>query len=139
MTTSPAVDEYTAWIAELKASRIAFNQTLPRAFAELSGGVAECLQMVSETVNNATRAISEELSRELSILAGRQAASAALQVAQFLLFAGYLLTLFVLYVVKKCKKHRKRQVEAEVELMEQKLQERKAKRKAAARPSPADK
>ena len=83
---------------------------------------------VCETVNNNTRATSEELSRQ----ANRQAVSAALQVAQFLLFAGYLLTLFVLYVVKKCKKHRKRQVEEEVELMEQKLQERKAKRRATA-------
>ena len=90
---------------------------------------------VCEAVHNATRAISEEL----NTLKGRQAASAALQVAQFFLFVGYLLTLAVLYVVKKCKKHRKRQVEEEVELMEQKLQERKAKRKAAARPSPADK
>ena len=90
---------------------------------------------VCETVHNATRAISEEL----DTLKGQQAASAALQVAQFFLFVSYLLTLSVLYVVKKCKKHRKRQVEEEVELMEQKLQERKAKRKAAARPSPADK
>ena len=83
---------------------------------------------VCEAVHNATRAISEEL----DTLKGRQAASAALQVAMFFLFVGYLLTLSVLYAVKKCKKHRKRQAEEEVELMEQKLQERKAKRRAAA-------
>ena len=86
-------------------------------------------------VNNTT----SEILALLNTLKGRQAASAALQVVQFFLFVGYLLTLSVLYAVKKCKKHRKRQVEAEVKLMEQKLQERKAKRKAAARPSPADK
>ena len=70
---------------------------------------------------------------------GRQAASAALQVIQFLLFAGYLITLAVNYAVRKCKKHRKKKVEEEVELLEQKLQDRKSRRRAAARQSPADK
>jgi len=69
---------------------------------------------------------------ELDTLRGRQAASAALQVVQFLLFIGYLLTLSIIYVVKQCKKHRERLAEEEVELIEQKLQERKAKRRAAA-------
>ena len=69
---------------------------------------------------------------ELDTLKGRQAASAALQVAEFFLFVGYLLTLSVFYAVKKCKQHRERQVAEEVELMEQKLQERKAKRRSAA-------
>ena len=99
---------------------------------------------VFEAVHNATRAISEELSRELSILAGRQAASAALQVVQFFLFAGYLITLAVLYVVKTCKKHSKKRdekkCEEKVELLEQRLQERKSRRRAAAaRQSSADK
>ena len=65
---------------------------------------------VWEAVHNTNSAISEEL----DTLKGRQAASAALQVAQFFLFFGYLLTLSVLYAVKKCKKHRKRQAEKEV-------------------------
>ena len=58
---------------------------------------------------------------------GRQAASAALQVVKFFLFIGYLLTLATIYVV-----HRERLAEEEVELIEQKLQERKAKRRVAA-------
>ena len=81
-----------------------------------------------EVVNNTT----SEILALLNTLKGRQAASAALQVAQFFLFVGYLLTLSVLYAVKKCKQQRARQVEEEVELMEQKLQERKAKRRAVA-------
>ena len=77
---------------------------------------------------------------ELKTLKGRQAASAALQVIQFLLFAGYLITLAVNYVVKKCKKHSKKRGEETVELLEQKLQERKSRRRAAAaRQSSADK
>ena len=82
-----------------------------------------------------------DLATELDVLKGRQAASAALQVVQFFLFAGYLITLAVLYVVKKYKKYRKKQVEEEVEVMEQKLQDRKERRRAAAtraksKPSP---
>ena len=42
-----------------------------------------------------------DLATELYVLKGRQAASAALQVIQFLLFAGYLVALAVNYVVKK--------------------------------------
>ena len=73
-----------------------------------------------------------QLLAELDNLRGRQAASAALQVVQFLLFVGYLLTLSIIYVVKQCRKHRERLTEEEVELIEQKLQERKAKQRVAA-------
>ena len=81
-----------------------------------------------EAVQNTT----SEILVELDTLKGRQAASAALQVAQFFLFVGYLLTLAILYAVKKCRQHHARQVEEEVELMESRLQDRKARRRAAA-------
>jgi hypothetical protein len=85
-----------------------------------------------------------DLATELYVLKGRQAASAALQVIQFLLFAGYLVALAVNYVVKKCRKHSKKRGEKrgeeKVELLEQRLQERKSRRRAAAaRQSSADK
>ena len=90
----------------------------------------------SEVGHNATTAA---IAEELNVLKGRQAASAALQVIQFLLFAGYLITLAVNYAVRKCKKYRKKRGEEEVELLEQKLQDRKSRRRAAGRQSPADK
>ena len=62
-----------------------------------------------------------QLLAELDTLRGRQAASAALQVVQFFLFIGYLLTLATIYVVKQCRMHRERLAEEEVELIEQKL------------------
>ena len=97
-----------------------------------SGDISELV--VSQNATIAT------LAEELYVLKGRQAASAALQVIQFLLFAGYLITLAVNYVVKKCKKHSKKRGEETVELLEQKLQERKSRRRAAAaRQSSADK
>ena len=95
--------------------------------------------VLSVSEPNATCAAFANIAMELNVLKGRQAASAALQVIQFLLFAGYLITLAVNYVVKKCKKHSKKRGEEEVELLEQKLQERKSRRRAAARQSSADK
>ena len=91
----------------------------------------EVIQNNSDVIKAVNNTASEILAL-LDTLKGRQAASAALQVAQFFLFVGYLLTLSVLYAVKKCRQHRARQVEEEFELMEQKLQERKAKRRSAA-------
>ena len=73
-----------------------------------------------------------QLLAELDTLRGRQAVSAALQVGQFLMFIGYLLTISVVYMVKHCQKHRERLANQEFELIEQKLQARKAKRRAAA-------
>ena len=97
------------------------------AFEEVQGAIRE-INLQLQVGQNAT----SQLLVELDTLKGRQAASGALQVVQFFLFAGYLLTLTILYIVKNCKQHHARQVEEEVELMEQKLQERKAKRRSAA-------
>ena len=93
----------------------------------VQGAIRE-MNLQPQVGQNAT----SQLLVELDTLRGRQDASAALQVAQFFLFIGYLVTLSIIYVVRKCKKHRERLAEEEVELIEQKLQERKARRRAAA-------
>ena len=98
------------------------------AALEVVQGTIREMDLQPQGGKNAT----SQLLVELETLRGRQAASAALQVVQFLLFIGYLLTLSIIYVVKQCQKHRERLAEEEVELIEQKLQERKAKRRAAA-------
>ena len=108
--------------------------------AQSAGGGASEADIGSDAGCNATNAAIGNLATELKVLKGRQAASAALQVIQFLLFAGYLITLAVKYVVKKCRKHSKKRGEETVELLEQRLQERKSRRRAAAaRQSSADK
>ena len=104
--------------------------------ALVSSAPVRAASIDSEAGPNATIA---NIAAELNVLKGRQAANAALQVIQFLLFAGYLITLAVNYMVRKCKKYRKKKGEEEVELLEQKLQDRKSRRRAAARQSPADK
>ena len=66
-----------------------------------------------EAVQNATSQILDTL----DTLKNRQALAATIQVFQLLLFLGYLVILGILCAVKKCKNHRARQVEEEVELM----------------------
>ena len=81
-----------------------------------------------EVVQNAT----SQILFDLKTLKGRQAVAATTQIVQLLLFLAYLVVQGVVYVVKKCKKHRARQVEEEVEMMESSLMQRKSKRRAAA-------
>ena len=107
--------------------------------ALISSAPVRAANIDSEAQPNAPNDTIASIAAELDVLKGRQAASAALQVIQFLLFAGYLISLAVNYVVRKCKKYRKKKGEEEVELLEQKLQERKSRRRAAARQSSADK
>ena len=109
------------------------HEQVLEAFEVVQGAIRE-INLQLQVGQNAT----SQLLVELDTLRGRQAASAALQVAQFFLFIGYLLTLSIIYVVRKCKKHRERLAEEEVELIEQKLQERKARRRAAAAKAKAE-
>ena len=103
---------------------------------------AQAGQEGSEVVQGAIREINlrlqggqnatSQLLAELDTLRGRQAVSAAVQVGQVLMFIGYLLTISIVYMVKHCQKARERKQNQEFELIEQKLQARKAKRRAAA-------
>ena len=93
----------------------------------VQGAISE-IHLRLQVGQNAT----SQLLAELDTLRGRQATSAALQVVKFFLFIGYLLTLATFYLVKQCWMHRERLAEEEVELIEQKLQERKAIRRMAA-------
>ena len=124
------------WMNNIYQERILVDITqLAKVITRQHEQVLAALQRASDQMDlqpqggqNAT----SQLLAELDTLRGRQAASAALQVVQFFLFIGYLLTLATIYVVKQCRKHRERLAEEEVELIEQKLQERKAKRRVAA-------
>ena len=130
-------DTYGQYLIDLGEKIEAQKKVIEELQASLTEGLqgicepTEGFQRISELVANQTA--------QIDTLKSRQAASAALQVIQFLLFAGYLITLAVNYVVRKCKKYRKKKGEEEVELLEQKLQERKSRRRAAARQSSADK
>lgn len=80
----------------------------------------------------ATQNASSQLLTELDTLRGRQAVAAAIQVSQVLMFVVYLLTVFSIYVVKRCQKVKEKSQKREFELLEKKLLSNKAKRRAAA-------
>ena len=106
---------YDRWEAEAKV--------LSHLFKEV-GKILEAAQVTQ----NAT----SQLLAGLQTLRGRQAVSASVQVSQVLMFVGYLLTILIVYMVKRCQKASERRQNQEFELMEQKLQASKAKRRAAA-------
>ena len=95
--------------------------------AQLLVDFTELVKIVQVTQNTTS-----QLLTDLQTLRGRQAVSGAVQVGQVLMFVAYLLTIAVLYMVKHCNKHRERLAQSEFELIEQKLQANKAKRRAAA-------
>ena len=84
---------------------------------------------VCETVHNATRHLSEEI----QVLKGRQAIAAAISTAQLFIFLSYLAVKIIIYSIKTVKKHNTRRHEEELELMENRLASRKAKRRSAAK------
>ena len=106
---------YDRWEAEAKV--------LSHLFKEV-GKILEAAQVTQNTTR--------QLLAELQTLRGRQAVSATVQVSQVLMFVGYLLTILIVYMVKRCQKASERRQNQEFELMEQKLQANKAKRRAAA-------
>ena len=106
---------YDRWEVEAKV--------LSHLFKEV-GKILEAAQVTQ----NAT----SQLLAGLQTLRGRQAVSASVQVSQVLMFVGYLLTILTVYMVKRCQKASERRQNQEFELMEQKLQASKAKRRAAA-------
>ena len=79
-----------------------------------------------------TRNVTSQFLAGLEILRGRQAVSGTVQVSQVIMFLAYILTIFVVYMVKYCQEARTRHQNQEFELIEARLMERKSKRRAAA-------
>ena len=139
-TVDVKLNELGGWLERWKASDLVCQEeqeeTLKEVVAAAEGVRAQLEKLLvdfAELVNvtggqNAT----SQLLAELQTLRGRQAVSAAVQVSQVLMFVGYLLTIFIIYMVKRCQKARERKQNQEFELIEQKLQANKAKRRAAA-------
>ena len=71
---------------------------------------------------------------ENETLRNRQAAAAVLQVTQFLMVILYFLMIGIVYLVKCFKTQQAKQLEQNLQEMEERLQERKNKRRSAGRP-----
>ena len=125
------------WVVEGLENQVALSTDLGRIEAEAVGVRAQLETLLADStlqsavlvlVQNAT----SQLLAELDTLRGRQAASAAVQASQVLLFVVYLLTIISIYVVKRCRKVREKSQRKEFELLEKQLRSSKAKRRAAA-------
>ena len=75
----------------------------------------------------------ETLDKTRETLVQRQAVSSALQIFQFILVIVYFLTIAIIAICKCVKKNSLEQQEVKMELIEQKLQERREQCKSAAR------
>ena len=95
---------------------------------QLQVDFTELIKLIQVTQANMTQILID-----LQILKGRQAVSGAVQGGQVFMFAAYLLTITVLYLVKHCKKQQRRIRDEEIELMDQKNEERRSRRRAAAK------
>jgi len=139
------IDGVGRWLKAWKASDLLRQQELVEnlndavlaAIAAVDEGVRGQLEKLlvdlAELVNvTVGQNASSQFLAELQTLRGRQAVSAAVQVCQVLMFVAYLLTILIIYFVKRCQKVREKNQRKEFELLEKKLQTNKAKRRAAA-------
>ena len=79
-----------------------------------------------------TQNVTSQLLVDLQVLKGRQAVAGAIQGAQVFMFLAYLSTIFVIYLVKHCKKHHEKAATTRREEFEQLYQASRSKRRAAA-------
>ena len=126
-TVDQKLDDLAAWLERWKTWSSDTQVVISANQVEIHAEVSEILAIVGAT-QNAT----SQLRAELDTLRGRQAASAAVQASQVLLFVVYLLTIISIYVVKRCRKVREKSQRKEFELLEKQLRSSKAKRRAAA-------
>jgi hypothetical protein len=95
---------------------------------ELSNIRIELIWEAVQSVLNAT----SQLQEDNELLRGRQAASAAVQATQLLILAVYFVTIFSIYLVKRCQEAREKSQQKDFELLEKQLRQRRHQRRTAA-------
>ena len=73
-----------------------------------------------------------QLQEDIELVRGRQAASAAVQATQLLILTLYFVTLFSIYLVKRCQEAREKSQQKDFELLEKQLRQRRHQRCTAA-------
>ena len=93
--------------------------------------IAKDIDKISALVRNQTE--------EIKTLKSRQAISGAFQAKSLVILCLWLITLLVRAIIQCVTEKQEARQEEMVEMMERSLQERKTKRRAAAKPGPSDK
>ena len=101
-----------------------------------AGGVRTQLEKLLVDITELAKVTGRQnilLQEDIDVVRGRQAVAATLTLSQLIIVLGYFIVIGVLYIKKCVKKHQERLQQEQLELMDQRLQERRSKRRAAAR------
>ena len=138
-TVDVKLNELGGWLERWKASDLVRQEeqeeTLKEVVAAAEGVRAQLEKLlvdIAELVNVTRGQHALEL-ENTDGLKGRQAIAAALSTFQLFIFLTYLAVKIIIYSIKAVKKHNDRRHEEELELMENRLASRKAKRRSAAK------
>ena len=122
-----------------KAVADTYMNALSRRFTALDGKLeevvleAQSVELIIQAATGFNKTLNQ-LQDDLQTVKGRQAAAAAISVCQLLLVIVYLCVIGGIKIVKVFKKKQEKQLVANLELMESRLQKRKSKRRSAGRP-----
>ena len=105
---------------------------------ELRGDLGVAMTTLSRKLDKLT-ILQQNTTSELETLRSRQAVSGGLQAISLTILFLWLVTLMVRAIIRCVAKKQEARQEEMLEMMEKSLQERKTKRRAAAKPVPSDK
>ena len=116
-----------------KLDTLLADSTLHRHDRPLAESMLQSTEFIEllATVQSVLNATSQ-LQEDIELVRGRQAASAAVQATQLLILAVYFMTIFSIYLVKRCQEAREKSQQKDFELLEQQLRQRRHQRRTAA-------
>ena len=117
--------------AEDTANTLAEWENIGKLLIQLTTDVTKDFEKISVLVRNQTE--------ETKTLKSRQAISGAFQAISLVILFLWLVTLMVRAIIRCVTKKQEARQKQMLEMMEKSLQERKTKRRAAAKPGPSDK
>ena len=122
------IERLALWLDEVTDETVALSKTaLDKVVAEAVGFRAQLVELA-----NGTEQITL-LQKDTEILKGRLAIAAIFSSVYMVISTLFMIGYLVVLVKKSVKKHQLKRHEEEVELMDQRLQERRERRRAAAR------
>ena len=123
------IERLVQWLDEVTDETVALSQTaLDKVVAEAVGFRAQLVELTNGTEQQITL-----LQKDTEILKGRLAIAAIFSSVYMVISTLFMIGYLVVLVKKSVKKHQLKRHEEEVELMDQRLQEKRERRRAAAR------
>ena len=128
-TCEERIEHLVLWLDEVTNETVAECKTaLDKVVAEAVGFRAQLVELANGTEQQITL-----LQKDTEILKGRLAIAAIFSSVYMVISTLFMIGYLVVLVKKSVKKHQLKRHEEEVELMDQRLQERRERRRAAAR------